>query len=330
MFFDYYELFYLIMILQSKLMTSKLRRRSLMTIPKIQLSLTAKISIDGLRYQQLEIEILTQDRVINPSDMIGLELPSSVDTSGGVVISGRAPIWLYAYFVHELHPTKWVACFDPRISGGVVVATHSNQATIGQIIIESTVSEVQLCPALMIAGPANSGKSVLSHALFQALLQENSHVYLQRANWDGEGNWTLELGDEEQAETMKVANRGELTQGFFPYHAQAILELRRQKSLVIVDIGGMAQPEKQPILEACSHYLIISSNPDEVIKWHEFCRDRGNLSPVALIHSTLETCEEVNQQQPYLEMTCGAWLMGQPRAVPDELLKRVRSLLLKR
>jgi CRISPR-associated protein Csx3 len=140
----------------------------------------------------------------------------------------------------------------------------------------------------------------------------------------------LELGDEQQAEIMKVANKGELTQGFFPYHAQAILELRRQKSLVIVDIGGMAQPEKQPILEACSHYLIITSNPDEVTKWHEFCRDRGNLSTVAVMHSTLETCEEVNQSQPYLEMTCGAWLMGQPRAVPDELLKRVRSLLLKR
>jgi CRISPR-associated protein Csx3 len=301
-----------------------------MTIPKIQLSLTNKKSVDGLRYQQLDIEILTSDRVINPSDMIGLELPTSVDTSGGVVISGRAPIWLYAYFVHELHPTKWVACFDPRISGGVVVATHSNQATIGQIIMESPSSEVQLCPALMIVGPPNSGKSVLSHALFQALLPENPHVYLQRAHWDGEGNWTLELGDEVQAEAMKVANKGALTAEFFPYHAQSILELRRHKSLVLVDIGGMVQPEKLPILEACSHYLIISSSRDEVDKWHEFCRDRGNLSTVAVIHSSLETCEEVNQSQPYLEMTCGAWLMGQPRAVPDELLKRVQSLFLKR
>jgi hypothetical protein len=58
------------MFLQSKLMTSNLRRRSLMTIPKIQLSLTAKISVDGLHYQQLEIEILTPDRVINPLVLI--------------------------------------------------------------------------------------------------------------------------------------------------------------------------------------------------------------------------------------------------------------------
>lgn len=56
----------------------------------------------------------------------------------------------------------------------------------------------------------------------------------------------------------------------------------------------------------------------EIDKWHEFCRDRGNLSPVAVIHSTLETCKKVTQSQPYLKMTCGAWLMGQPRTVPDE------------
>lgn len=311
-------------------MSRNLRWRSLMSLPKIRLSLVDKQSLDGLPYQQLDIEILTTDRVLSPTDMIGLELPSGIETSGGVVISGRAPIWLYAYFVHELHPTKWVACYDPRLSGGVVVATHSNQTSIGQIIIEKQSDDSTLCPALMVVGPPNSGKSVLSHTLFQELLGENPDIYLQRANWDGEGNWTLEIGDGALAEILKVSNKGSLTEEFFPYHAQAILELRRQKSLVIVDVGGMVQPEKQPVLEACSHYLIISSKPEEIDKWHEFCRDRGNLFPVAVIHSTLETREEINQSQPCLEITCGAWLMDKSRAVPDELLKRVRSLFLKR
>ena len=311
-------------------MTSNLRRRSLMPTTKIQLSLVDKKSVEGLSYQQLEIEILTPDRIINPTDMIGLELPSGLETTGGVVISGRAPIWLYAYFVHELHPTKWVACFDPRISSSVVVATHSNQAAIGQIITEAKYQEFQLCPALMIVGPANSGKTVLSHALFQALITENPHVYLQRANWDGEGNWTLELGNGDRAESMKVSHKGALTEAFFPYHAQSILELRRQKSLVIVDVGGMVQPEKLPVLEACSHYLIVSSQPEEINKWHEFCRDRGNLAPLAVLHSKLEEGEEVLNVQPYLEMISGTWEMGRSRAVPDQLLKRVRSLLLKR
>lgn len=311
-------------------MPRNLRWRSLMSLPKIRLSLANKQSLSGLPYQQLDIEILTTDRILSPTDLIGLELPSGINTSCGVVISGRAPIWLYAYFIHELHPTKWVACYDPRLSGAVVVATHSNQTSIGQVITEKQSDESTLCPALMIVGPPNSGKSVLSHALFQELLVENPDIYLQRANWDGEGNWTLEIGDGVIAEILKVSNKGSLTAQFFPYHAQAILGLRRQKSLVIVDVGGMVQPEKQPVLEACSHYLIISSKPKEIDKWHEFCQDRGNLSPVAVIHSTLETFEEVNQSQPHLEITCGAWLIDRYRAVPDELLKRVQSLLLKR
>jgi hypothetical protein len=66
--------------------------------------------------------------------------------------------------------------------------------------------------------------------------------------------------------------------------------------LVIVDVGGMVQPEKLPILEACTHYLIISSKPEAVGAWHEFCHDRGNLMPVAVIHSSLAEIEEVHKQ----------------------------------
>ena len=70
-----------------------------------------------------------------------------------------------------------------------------------------------LCPALMIAGPPDSGKSVFSHALFQALLTDNPDIYLQRAHWDGEGNYLLELGAEEtdkEIEAFKARDRGNL------------------------------------------------------------------------------------------------------------------------
>lgn len=279
-----------------------------------------------------------------------LQLPFGIDTTGGVVISGRAPIWLYAYLTHELHPTAWVACYDPRL-GAVVVATHSLQVCIGQVIpihpsngrlsslgklslfattsVNSFLHDESLCPALMIVGPPDSGKSVLSHALFQALLPEYPDTYLQRAHWDGEGNYLLELGAEAtqvEIEAFKARDRGVLTKRFFPYHAQAILELRRQKSLVIVDVGGMVQPEKLPILEACTHYLIISSKPQAVDAWHEFCRDRGNLIPVAVILSSLSVIEEVHKTEPYLEITSGAWVRGRVKSVPDLLLGRVKAI----
>lgn len=296
----------------------------------IILTLTRPQSWRGLKYQVLNLELTRPDRIIHPEDLIHLELPSGIDTSGGVVISGRGPIWLYGYLIHELHPTAWVACHDPRL-GAVVVATHSRQVQIGQALKLEEAQPAQLSPALMVVGPPDSGKSVFAHALFQALLPMEPNVYLQRANWDGEGNYVLEMGEDADLEAFKVANKGQLTPEFFGYHAEAILALRRRKALVIVDVGGMVQPEKQPILEACSHYLIISSRPEVVESWHQFCRDRGNLVPVAVIQSVLEEVEKVEGEGEYLEIVCGPWIRGRTGGsggrVPGILLERVKGLL---
>ncbi|MDH6055980.1 CRISPR-associated ring nuclease Crn3/Csx3 [Umezakia ovalisporum] len=298
----------------------------------LSLQLSEPLIWHGWKYQFLLISLTKSDRVIKPTDLRNLEFPSGIDISGGVVISGRAPIWLYAYLTHELHPNAWVACYDPRLSGAVVVATHAHFFRIGDVIpIEPPNGrQRELCPALMVVGPPDSGKSVLSHALFQALLAENPDIYLQRAHWDGEGNYLLELDadtSEKDIEAFKHRDRGVLTEEFFLYHSQGILKLRRQKSLVIVDVGGMVQPEKLPILEACSHYLIISSKAEAIDSWHEFCGDRGNLKPIAVINSVLSTTEIIHQQQPYLEMTVGPWIRGKAPTVPQVLLRRVRGLI---
>ncbi|MDF5729195.1 MAG: CRISPR-associated ring nuclease Crn3/Csx3 [Rhizonema sp. PD38] len=307
-----------------------------MTESALRLQLSNSQIYQGLKYQVLSIELIKSDCLIEPQDLVNLELPEGIDTTGGVVISGRAPIWLYAYLTHELHPTAWVACYDPRL-GAVVVATHSRLVRIAQVIAVNLLNErspssqekidKNLCPALMVVGPPDSGKSVFSHALFQNLLSENPNIYLQRAHWDGEGNYTLELGAEADTEALKACNHGTLTERFFPYHAQAILQLRQQKSLVIVDVGGMVQPEKLPILEACTHYLIVSSQPKAVDAWHEFCRIRGNLMPVAVVLSSLSEVEMVHKLLPYIEITSGPWIRGQMRSVPKVVLKQVKSLL---
>jgi len=298
--------------------------------PPIALSLSERRWLQSISYQVLTIELTSPDRVIQPQDLGELRLPTGIDATGGVVISGRAPIWLYGYLVHELHPTAWVACYDPRLKGAVVVATHSRQTQIGAVVpVDPSAGPIQaLCSALLIVGPPDSGKSVLAHALWQVLLKESPAVYLQRAQWDGEGNWWLELGENttpDQREAWKAQYKGTLTDRFFPYHAQAILNLRRQQSLVLVDVGGKVQPEKQPLLEACSHYLIISSDLQAIAPWHEFCRDRGNLQPVAVIHSSLDSGFSVHQEMPYLELTAGPWVAGQTPEIPQVLLDRIRS-----
>lgn len=108
----------------------------------IQLMRSAKQTATGLSYQHLTIHITTADGLIEPGDLAKVSLPSEMVWSQGVVLEGRAPIWLYSYLIHQCHAAAWVACFDPRLGdgkantgGAVVVATHSRQVTVGQVLV---------------------------------------------------------------------------------------------------------------------------------------------------------------------------------------------------
>lgn len=279
-----------------------------------------KPHLGGLPFQVIEIELTRPDRLVFPEDLAQLRLPGGIDPRLGVVLSGRAPIWLYGWLVHECHFTRWVACYDPRL-GAVVVSSHTPEVRVGQVIpwVQGRPGS-ELAAAVMVVGPPDSGKSRLARALFEALLPEHPDIYLQRAHWDGEGNWTLDLPPEE-AKILKHQYRGSFTPEFFSFHAQAILALRRQKSLVIVDVGGKVDPQKQPILEACSHYLVVSRDPEAIPLWHEFCRDRGNLRCVAILH-TSPGPPQVLKDSPELEIR---WDPNSPP--PAELLRAVRRLI---
>ena len=302
--------------------------------PGLQFTLSHHHSDEGIPYQLLSIALTRPDRLLYPADLTQLQLPENIDPTKGIVLSGRGPLWLYGHLIHELHPTAWVACYDPRL-GAVVVASHSPLVRVGQVIALKKKLGIPpcepLCPALMIVGPPDSGKSIFAHALFNALLPDYPDIYLQRAHWDGEGNWILDAGNgltEAEREEFKLVYRGTLTPGFFPYHYEAILNLRRQKQLVIVDVGGKVQPEKIPLLEACSHYLVISSNADEVQPWHEFCRDRGNLTLIAVVNTVGEECEIIHQKEPFLELNLGDWVRDQPRSIPAPLIECVRKMMM--
>jgi len=52
-----------------------------------------------------------------------------------VVVSGRLPVWAFAALAHHFHPRPWVGTFDPRLGGGVVVATHDpNGPSVGDVV----------------------------------------------------------------------------------------------------------------------------------------------------------------------------------------------------
>ncbi|WP_448573210.1 CRISPR-associated ring nuclease Crn3/Csx3 [Trichothermofontia sp.] len=87
----------------------------------------------GMPYQHLRFHLRTVDGNIEPADLKGLHLPTSIDCKQGVVIEGRGPIWLYGYLVHECHPAAWVGCYDPRL-GAVVVASHTHAVQVGEVL----------------------------------------------------------------------------------------------------------------------------------------------------------------------------------------------------
>ena len=61
--------------------------------------------------------------IIGP-DILKNLTPPKVDGRKGVVLSGRGPIWLYAYLTHYYHPTAYIAVYDPRLGKGVIVESH--------------------------------------------------------------------------------------------------------------------------------------------------------------------------------------------------------------
>jgi len=86
------------------------------------------------KYQLVYFEL---DDVLQATDLKTLKPPDAVTEQFahlGVVLSGRGPIWLYGFLVHFYHPTKWVAIHDPRLKGAVVIASHSSDVKVGDLI----------------------------------------------------------------------------------------------------------------------------------------------------------------------------------------------------
>ncbi|MGC1308300.1 MAG: CRISPR-associated ring nuclease Crn3/Csx3 [Phormidesmis sp.] len=136
-----------------------------MAASPIQLTLSHHQTSEGLAYQLLAIVLTSSDRIITPQDLKDLRLPAALDPREGVVISGRAPVWLSVYLAHECHPTAWVACFDPRL-GAVVTFTHTHAVRVGRIIpleelsleppsIQPNIAS-NLGPALLVVGPPDN------------------------------------------------------------------------------------------------------------------------------------------------------------------------------
>lgn len=88
------------------------------------------------QYQELtllEFKINNPQGIIEPNELKLIEFPK-IDTTKGLILSGRGPVWLFGYLAHHFHITPWLASYDPRKGGGVVFSTHSSKQSVGDCV----------------------------------------------------------------------------------------------------------------------------------------------------------------------------------------------------
>ena len=88
-------------------------------------------SVESPEYTTVTIDI--ENGTCEPADLKTLAIPT-VKGNKGVVLNGRAPIWVFATLVHHFHATQWVATNDPRQGGAIVVESHKSGVAVGDII----------------------------------------------------------------------------------------------------------------------------------------------------------------------------------------------------
>ncbi len=61
------------------------------------------------------------------------EIEKNLAGEFGVIFDGRGPVWGYGMLLHAAHPTRFVACRDPRL-GAVIVQSHQERWQVGEVI----------------------------------------------------------------------------------------------------------------------------------------------------------------------------------------------------
>lgn len=297
----------------------------------IQLEVNSLL-VGGTTYQTLYINLAKPQTLISPDSIVPLTLPIELDLNREVVISGQVPLWLQVRLMWRCREAPWVGCHAARDNQIVVVHSQVASPTIGDSL--SIQLNRRPCPTILIGGPPNSGKSVFSNALRRALLNQGQRVFLHRASWDGEGNWTYEADNVALVDSLVRHNEFRIHEDpktakeipkFFERQAKTVANLRQLTDCLLVDVGGLPQAEKRPLIEQCSHYIVISRLRDEVEKWHRLCNPK--LGALAVIHSILEPTCRILKKAPVTEIEAGPWLVEQEPVMPDVILEIILQVL---
>lgn len=154
-----------------------------------------------------------------------------------------------------------------------------------------------LFPAILLAGPPNCGKSVLSFLLTYRLRELGISHYLLRAVPDGEGDWFM-VGHPEVVQTLRTIHKTSYSSHFVEHMLHSI---HRRVLPLLVDIGGRPQGEQFGLIRACTHSILLYRTDEERNSWQKILTESG-LIPIAELQSALSINDSIQQLQPYI---CG-------------------------
>ena len=125
-----------------------------------------------------------------------------------------------------------------------------------------------LLPAILVAGPPHSGKSVLAYLLSQRLREAHVPHILLRAAPDGEGDWSYQSDTEVR---VRQRQKGAFTADLIEDLMQAI----HNRSLpMLVDIGGRPRESQFRLFDACTHVIHLWRATEDHLEWTQWLNDQ--------------------------------------------------------
>ncbi len=185
----------------------------------------------------------------------------------------------------------------------------------------STFSITNLLPAVMLAGPPHSGKSVLAYLLSQHLRQTSVQHILLRAVPDGEGDWSYESPD---VVRLQYRHKGLYT----PEQIDTLrTSIERRALPMLVDIGGKPEGDQFGLFDVCTHVVQLYRTQDERLEWQPWLESRS-LIPVAELRSYLSGSDVVESTAGVLRGDIGGLIRDRPESGPvfELLLARIQGI----
>jgi len=291
-------------------------------------------------FQILDI-FLDDDGIAEIKDLETLSLPEGFNYKKGIVLFGRAPIWLYAYLTHLCHPFVYVAVYDPRIGGGVVVENHLPDAPqIASVIPDEYINEAierhkvkkglkkrqeKNSKIIAFVGPPHSGKSILLYQINTQLMKFVDNEFFQRNYYairacpDGEGNWSNEI-DNDKVEILRYKNA--FDDKFVEKITDHLDNLIKNKKLILVDCGGKIDSYNQQIWNYCTDAIIVSSDKNKIPEWRGAVK-ASELNIIAEINTSLDERLHIEESNDKLYLEIGPVSKEKKIDIPQVLMERI-------